>query len=86
MQQSNSRTHVDVTRDELPMHCPMPDSSLWNSHPRVYIPLEEAGEASCAYCGTVFRLVESTSAEDKTVDTAAASPGGNEVETGSGIA
>lgn len=57
MQQPNTQTLVEVTSDELPVHCPTADSSLWNSHPRVYIPLDEAPEASCSYCGTVFRLV-----------------------------
>ena len=42
MQQPNASTLVEVTADELPMHCPTPEASLWNSHPRVYIPLEDA--------------------------------------------
>ena len=58
MRQPNARTHVEVTADELPMHCPTPETSLWNSHPRVYIPLEDSPEAACSYCGTVFRLVD----------------------------
>jgi len=58
---SNSETLVEVTRDELPMHCPAPTGPLWNSHPRVFIPLEDAPEATCSYCGTVYRLVESKS-------------------------
>lgn len=58
----NSQSLVEVTRDELPMHCPAPDSPLWNSHPRVYIPLEDSPEASCSYCGTVYRLVKEKSA------------------------
>ncbi len=61
MQQPNAQLLVEVTKDELPMHCPTPDSSLWNSHPRVYIPLEDSPEATCSYCGTVYRLVESKS-------------------------
>lgn len=58
MHPSNAQTLVEVTRDELPIHCPTPDSSLWNSHPRVFIPLHETPQASCMYCGTVFRLVD----------------------------
>lgn len=46
-----------VTRDDLPLHCPTADSPLWASHPRVFIPVEESGEASCPYCGNRFRLV-----------------------------
>ncbi len=61
MHQPNSQTLVEVTRDELPIHCPTPDSSLWNSHPRVFIPLNDSPEAKCSYCGTVYRLVEKKS-------------------------
>ena len=62
MHQPNSQTLVEVTRDELPIHCPTPDSSLWDSHPRVFIPLNESPEATCSYCGTVYRLVDVKSA------------------------
>ena len=62
MHQPNSQTLVEVTRDELPIHCPTPDSSLWNSHPRVFIPLNDSPEAKCSYCGTVYRLVEAKTA------------------------
>jgi len=59
MKQSNADSQVDVTKDQLPLHCPTPDSPLWNSHPRVFIPVEETGdEAACSYCGTVYRLVD----------------------------
>jgi uncharacterized Zn-finger protein len=30
--------------------------SLWNSHPRVYLPIEKTGEAKCPYCGAEFFL------------------------------
>ena len=58
MKESTAEAVVLVTRDQLPMHCPPPGSSLWDSHPRVYIPLEDSGEAVCPYCGRRFRLVE----------------------------
>lgn len=48
----------EVTRDILPIHCPMPGSSLWNSHPRVYIPVAENGRAKCPYCGCEYILKE----------------------------
>ena len=47
---------VEVTAGELPLHCPTPGMSLWNAHPRVYLPIERSGEALCPYCGTRFRL------------------------------
>lgn len=56
----NDRQHVAITYEDLPLHCPLPDMSLWNSHPRVYLPIEETGETKCPYCGTEFTL-ESTS-------------------------
>ena len=52
---NDTKVH-EVTRDILPIHCPMPGSSLWNSHPRVYIPVAEKGRASCPYCGTEYVL------------------------------
>jgi len=53
----NSKTAVEVKTSDLPIHCPMEGSSLWDSHPRVYIPVQEnGGEAKCPYCGTVFKL------------------------------
>ena len=56
--QSNTETYVEVTAADLPLHCPTPGSSLWNSHPRVFIAVGESGEAKCPYCGTVYRLVD----------------------------
>lgn len=57
----NDERHEEVTGADLPVHCPLPAMSLWNSHQQVYIPLEQVGdEATCPYCGTQFRLVESS--------------------------
>ena len=48
-----------VHRGDLPMYCPVPGSSLWNGHPRVYIALERPGDENrCIYCGARFRLVD----------------------------
>ena len=54
----NADTVVEVRDSDLPLHCPMTDSSLWNSHPQVYIPLQDVkdGVAQCPYCGTVYQL------------------------------
>ncbi|MFO8024270.1 MAG: zinc-finger domain-containing protein [Thiohalophilus sp.] len=55
--QANAASRYEVTRAELPLHCPMDDMTLWNSHPRVYLPIEEqGGEAKCPYCGAVYIL------------------------------
>jgi len=47
---------LEVTRADLPLHCPMPGMSLWNAHPRVFLPIEASGEERCPYCGTVYVL------------------------------
>jgi uncharacterized Zn-finger protein len=52
---SNQR-QIEVTEDDLPLHCPMPSMLLWNSHPRVFLPIENTGEALCPYCGTHYTL------------------------------
>ena len=52
---NDTKVH-EVHSNILPIHCPMPGSSLWNSHPRVYIPVEETGSAKCPYCGCEYIL------------------------------
>jgi uncharacterized Zn-finger protein len=48
--------HVEVTAADLPLHCPLPSQNLWNSHPRVFLPIEKTGQALCPYCGTRYVL------------------------------
>jgi uncharacterized Zn-finger protein len=47
-----------IARSQLPLHCPLPSMYLWNSHPKVYLPIEVTGEAKCPYCSSTYRLVE----------------------------
>ena len=54
--QANAQNEYQVTAADLPLSCPMPDMSLWNSHPRVYLAIEETGWAKCAYCGAEYTL------------------------------
>lgn len=53
---NNKERQIEVTLDDLPLHCPMPSMLLWNSHPRVFLPIEGTGEALCPYCGTRYTL------------------------------
>jgi len=55
---ANAQNHYEVTRAQLPLSCPTPAMSLWNSHPRVYLPVEVTGSAKCPYCGATYTLVE----------------------------
>ena len=53
---ANTERRYQVARAELPLSCPTPAMALWNSHPRVYLPIEATGSAKCPYCGAVFVL------------------------------
>ena len=54
---TNSQRQIEVTPDDLPLHCPTPSMMLWNAHPRVYLPIQKTGEALCPYCGTRYVLI-----------------------------
>ncbi len=54
--QANVQTQYEVTPEDLPLSCPTPEMILWNSHPRVYLPIEATGWAKCPYCGAEFTL------------------------------
>lgn len=53
---NNKGRDIEITIGDLPLHCPMPSMRLWNSHPRVFLPIEATGEALCPYCGTHYTL------------------------------
>lgn len=52
----NKSRSINVTAADLPLHCPTPAMLLWNAHPRVYLPIENTGQALCPYCGTRYTL------------------------------
>ncbi len=54
--QANAQSQYEVTPADLPLSCPTPEMILWNSHPRVYLPIEQTGWAKCPYCGAEFTL------------------------------
>jgi len=47
---------IKVRRTDLPLSCPRLEDEVWNMHPRVYLPIEKTGEASCPYCGARYQL------------------------------
>jgi uncharacterized Zn-finger protein len=55
---ANAEKIYRVTVKDLPLHCPQADSYLWNSHPKVYLPIEETGAAKCPYCSASYELVD----------------------------
>ena len=56
LKEPNAQHTYHVTRGDLPLHCPMPGMSLWDSHPRVFLPIEETGQARCPYCSADYIL------------------------------
>ena len=53
---ANAQNEYRVSVSDLPVSCPMGDMVLWNSHPRVYLPIEKTGFAKCPYCGAEYTL------------------------------
>lgn len=53
---ANAQSQYTVKSSDLPLSCPTPEMALWNSHPRVYLPVEKSGREACPYCGAVFVL------------------------------
>ena len=55
-QAANTEKVYHVKRSDLPISCPTKEMAVWNSHPKVYLPIEKTGEAVCEYCGAKFIL------------------------------
>lgn len=55
---ANARQRYVVGMKDLPLSCPLPEMALWNSHPRVFLPIEAEREVQCPYCGAHFVLEE----------------------------
>ncbi|MCW9013585.1 MAG: zinc-finger domain-containing protein [Gammaproteobacteria bacterium] len=53
----NNKNQYEVSQDDLPVHCPMPGSSLWDSHPKVFIAFDKNGKGKCPYCGCEYTLI-----------------------------
>ena len=51
---------IKITEADLPLSCPRPQDSLWNAHPRVFLPIEykagEKSEITCPYCSACYVL------------------------------
>lgn len=56
VQHENTQRIIEVGAEDLPLHCPTPGMIAWDSHPRVFLPVEVKGEALCPYCGTMYVL------------------------------
>ena len=57
-QSAEKQEVIKVKDSDLPLHCPMPDQTLWNQHPRVFMAFDKEGRASCPYCGNRYQLIK----------------------------
>lgn len=57
IRQSCSEQRYDVRHSDLPLSCPMSDTSAWDAHPRVFLDVKQKGEIACPYCGALYVLV-----------------------------
>lgn len=51
-----SAKKIEISANDLPLHCPTADVALWSSHPRVFLDLVKSGHVACPYCGTQYQL------------------------------
>lgn len=56
---ANAQLRYEVHSSDLPLSCPLPSMALWNSHPRVYLAIEnEGGQSHCPYCSATYVLID----------------------------
>jgi uncharacterized Zn-finger protein len=55
---ANDKKQYEITAKDLPLHCPMPNMTLWDSHPKVFLPIEDATDHHiiCPYCSAEYKL------------------------------
>ncbi|TXH60425.1 MAG: zinc-finger domain-containing protein [Bacteroidia bacterium] len=58
MSKQNKERYIIISKEDLPLCCPMPKMVGWNSHPRVFLPIEKEPEKKiiCPYCSTIYEL------------------------------
>jgi len=52
---ANAENSYEITKADLPLSCPLPGMSKWDSHPKVFLTLKD-GHAKCPYCGAEYTL------------------------------
>jgi uncharacterized Zn-finger protein len=56
----NKVKYIEISYQDLPLRCPMPNMISWNSHPKVYLEIEKTNDKRiiCPYCSTNYVLIE----------------------------
>jgi uncharacterized Zn-finger protein len=65
-EQACAKRHYEITQADLPFSCPTRDMSVWDAHPRVYLPIEKVGKVICPYCGATYVLTDFNPADPAT--------------------
>ena len=52
---TNKEKLIDITSEDLPLSCPMPEYDDWDAHPRVFLTVESK-QTICPYCGTLYQM------------------------------
>jgi len=55
---ASTQNKYTISKKDLPLHCPMDGMALWDSHPRVFLPMDANGKAKCPYCGADYEMVD----------------------------
>ncbi len=55
-EKNNSAKVRFITKNDLPLSCPLPSASQWSAHPRVFLKLDNDGKAVCPYCSNTYIL------------------------------
>ena len=45
-----------VDPSDLPLSCPPRGTRVWDTHPRVYLPIKETKQVTCPYCDAKYIL------------------------------
>ncbi len=54
--QDITQRYIEVTADDLPLTCPMPNSPEGDRHPRVGLSFAHGKEVRCPYCSELYRF------------------------------
>lgn len=64
LQEASTKKEYHITHDDLPLSCPMDNMRIWDSHPKVYLPIEKTGTEICPYCGAKYILTQAVNPKE----------------------
>lgn len=52
------KNQIKISKKELPLSCPIKNTTPWDSHPRIYLEIKENKKATCPYCYKKYILID----------------------------